>query len=89
MDHRLLRAAQVERGAPPVHRLPNRAHVGVGVAVEELEEEREVVGVALVRGRGQQQDVVGRVAQQLAQLVALTLVRLVTGRHSVGLVHHH
>ena len=87
MDHRLLRAPQVERGAAGVHRFPDRAHVGVCVAVEELQEEREVVGVALVGRGGQQQHVVRRVAQQLAQLVALALVRLVARRHAVGLVH--
>ena len=89
VDHRLLRAPQVERGAAGVHRPPDGAHVGVGVAVEKLEEEREVVRVALVRRGGQQQQVVRRVAQQLAQLVPLALVRFVARRHPVRLVHDH
>ena len=87
VDHRLLRAPQVERSASGIHRLPDRPHVGVGVAVEELEKEREVLRIPLVRRRGQQQDVVGRIPQQLAQLVALALVRLVARRHPMGLVH--
>ena len=89
VDHRLLGAAQVERGAPLLHRPADRGHVGVGVPVEELQEQREVAGVALVRGGGQQQHVIGAVAQQLAQPVALALVGLVPRRHAVRLVDDH
>ena len=87
VDHRLLGAAQVEGRAPAVHRFADRLHVGVGVGVEELQEQAEVLRIALVRGRGEQQHVVRAVAQQLAQPVAQALVRLVGGRHAVRLVH--
>ena len=80
-------AAQVERSPPVVHRLSDRAHVGVGVPIEKLEEEREVLRVPLMWRRGQQQHVVRRVPQQLTQPVTLTLVRLVAGRHPVRLVY--
>ena len=55
VDHRLLGAAEVEGGAPVLHRYADRLHVGVGVLVEELQEQGEVLRVALVRGGGQQQ----------------------------------
>ena len=87
VDHRLLGAAQVERCAPAVHRLPDRFHVGVGVGVEELQEQAEVRRIAFVGGRSEQQDVIGAVAKQLAEPVAQALVRLVGGRHAVRLVH--
>ena len=87
VDHRLLRAAQVERRPPSVHCLAYRAHVGVGVAVQQLQEQGEVLGIPLVWRRGQQQDMVGRITQQLAQLVALALVRFVVCGHPVGFVH--
>ena len=86
VDHRLLGAAQVEGRAPAVHRFPDRFHVGVDVSVKELQEQAEVHGIALVRGRGEQQDVVRAVAKQFAQPVAQALVRLVGGRHAVRLV---
>ena len=86
LDHRLLGAPQVERRPARIHRLPDRTHVGVRVAIEELQKQREVLGVALVRRCGQQQDVVGRIPQQLSELVALALVRLVRRRHPMGLV---
>lgn len=42
-----------------------------------------------MRGRSQQEDVIRRVAKQFTELVALALVRLVPGRHAMGLVHNH
>ena len=41
------------------YRLANRLHVGVGVRIEQLEEEAEILGVALMRRRGQDQEMVG------------------------------
>lgn len=87
IDHRLLGAPQVERRPPLLHRLPDGSHVGVGVPVEQLQEQREVLRIALVRGGGQQQQVVRAVAQQFAEPVALALVGLVARRHAVRLVH--
>ena len=87
VDHRLLGPPQVERRAPAVHRLADRLHVGVGVGVEQLQEEAEVRRVALVRRRGQQEHVVGDVAQQLAEGVASRLVGRRRPRHAVRLVH--
>ena len=89
VDHRLLGAAQVEGRAPAVHRFADRLHVGVGVGVEELQEQAEVLRIALVRRRREQQHVVRAVAQQLAEPVAQALVRLVRGRHAVRLVDDH
>ena len=87
VDHRLLGAAQVEGRPPAVHRFADRLHVGVAVGIEELQEQAEVLGIALVGRRREQQHVVRGVAQQLAQPVAQALVRLVGGRHAVRLVH--
>ena len=61
MDHGLLGAAEVEGRAAPLHRLADGPHVRVGVGVEELEEEAEVLRVALVRGGGEQKQVVRRI----------------------------
>ena len=89
VDHRFLGAAQVKWSALAIHGLLNRSNVGVSVSVQQLEKEREVLRVALVRGRGQEEEVIRRVAKQLAELVALALVRLVAGRHAMGLVHNY
>ena len=67
----------------------DRFHVRVGVLVEQLQEEGEVLRVTLVGRRSQKQQVVSAVAQKLPEPIALTLVGLVAGRHAVGLVHDH
>ena len=62
------------------------------VAVEQREEELEVLLLAAVRGRGHQQEVAGDVAELLAELEALGLLELaaeVVGAHAVGLVDDH
>ena len=89
VDHGLLGPAQVEGGLPLLHRPVDGGDVGVGVLVQQLQEEGEVLGVPLVGGGGQQQDVVGAVPELLPQPVAQALVALVAGRHPVGLVHYH
>ena len=89
VDHRLFGPAQVKGRPPPLHGLANGLHVGVGVLVKELQEEGEVVWVALVRRGGKQQQVVRAVAKELPQPVALALVRLIARRHTVGLVDYH
>ena len=64
--------------------------VDVQVTVEQLQQQGEVVGVALVRRGRQEQEVVGAVPQELAELVPLGLVDLVAvavRRHLVGFVH--
>ena len=63
VDHRFLGPAQVERGPLAVHGLADGFDVGVGVAVEQLQEEREVLRVTFVWGGGQQENVVGAVAE--------------------------
>ena len=63
IDHRLFRPAQVKGGAAAIHRLADGLHVGIGVLVEELEEETEVGRVAFVRRRCQEEQVVRGVAQ--------------------------
>ena len=45
--------------------------------------------IALVRRRGQQQDVIGAVSQQLAEAIAQALVRLVGRGHAVRLIDDH
>ena len=42
-------------------------HVGVGINVEELQEQAEVHRIAFVGGRSEQQDVIGAIAKQFAQ----------------------
>ena len=87
VDHRLLGAAQIEGRPLAIHSFANRFHVGIAVSVEELQEQAEVLRVAPVGGRREQEHMVRGVAQQLAQLVAQALVRLVGGRHAVRLVN--
>ena len=70
IDHRFLGAAEVERGSPAIHRLADRADIGIGVGVEQLQEEAEVDWIALVRRCRQQEYMVARVAQQFAEGVA-------------------
>ena len=62
--------AQVER-APRARRIAclQALDVAVDVAVEQREEEAEVLGVALVRRGRHQQVVVGHLRQRFAQLV--------------------
>ena len=55
-DERLLRAPQVERRRVPLHRLLQAFDVAVDIAVEQRQEEAEVLWVALVRRRRHQQD---------------------------------
>ena len=53
VHHRLLGPAQIEGRSSPLHGLADRFDVGVGVPVEQLQEQREVLRVALV-GRGRE-----------------------------------
>lgn len=87
VDHRLLGAAKVEGCPAAVHRLADRPYVGVGIGIEKLQEQAEVLRIALVGGRREQEYVVRDVAQQLPEPVAQALVRLVRGGHAVCLVH--
>ena len=89
IDHRLLGPAQIEGRPPPIHGVADGFHVGVGVPIEELQEQREVLRISFVRCCRQQKQVVGAVAQQLSQPVAPALVGLVTRRHAMGLIHDH
>ena len=86
IEHRLLGAAQVKRRGAVGHRLADRLNVGVGVGIEQLKEAAEVVGVALMRGRGQEQDVVGAVAKDLAQGIAGSLARGRRPGHPMGFI---
>jgi hypothetical protein len=89
VDHRLFGTAQVKRRPALLHRLADGGHIGVRVGVEQLQEEAKVFRVALVRHRGEQQQVIRAVAQQLPEAVAQALVRLVGGGHAMRLVHDH
>ena len=86
VDHRLLRAAEIERRAAAVHRLADGFHIRVGVSVEKLQEQAEVLRITLVGCCREQQHMVRAVPQQLAQLVAHALVRLVGCRHAMCFV---
>ena len=70
----------------PPHRLLEALHVAVDVAVEQLEEEAEVLRVALVRRRRHQEVVVGHRRQRLAELVGERLLVGAVGGHLVRLV---
>lgn len=62
----------------------------VEILVEQLEKQGDVVGVALVRRSGQEEEVVGAIPQQFAELVPLGLVDLLAvavRSHLVGFVH--
>jgi len=87
VDHRLLRPPQVERCPPLFHRLADRLHVSVGVRVEQLQEERKVLRLPLVRRGGEKQQVVRRVAEQFPEGVAGGLAGRGTPRHAVCFVH--
>ena len=87
VDHRFLGPPQVERRAAAVHRFADRLHVGVGIDIEQLQEEAEVGRVALVWGRGQEEHVIADVPQQLAEGVASRLAGRRRPRHAVRLVH--
>ena len=67
----------------------DRSHVRISVPVQQLQEQREVLWVALVWRGGQQKHVIGTVTQQLPQPVALALVGLVACRHTVRLINDH
>ena len=54
VDHRLFGAAQVEGRPPAVHCFADRFHICVGVDVEELQEQAEVLRIALMRCRCKQ-----------------------------------
>src|SRR3989304_8640826 len=83
VDHCLLPATEVERRVAALHRLTDRLDVGVGVAVQELEEEAEVFGVALMGSCREHEDVVGAVAEKLAQPVPHALLALRGGEAMV------
>ena len=86
IDHRFLRAPQIERRPPALHSFAHGCRVGIGVAVEELQEQREVLRVSLVRRRGQQKHMVGAVAQDFAERIARRLAGRRRPGHAVRLV---
>lgn len=60
--------------------------MGVDLAVEELEEKGEVPGIPLVGGGGEENQVVGVIAEKLAELIALGLVLGIGRAHAVRFV---
>ena len=87
VDHRLLRASQIEGRAAAIHSFMNGFYVCVCVFVEELQKEAEVVGVALVWRGGEKEIVVSRVPEQFAERVTRGLAGRRGPGHAVGLVH--
>ena len=69
------------------HRLLEALHVAIDVAVEQLEEQAEVLRVALVRRRRHEEVVIGHCRQRLAELVGERLLVAAGGAHLVRLVH--
>src|SRR5581483_7943154 len=65
-DESLLRATEIERRALPTHRLLEATDMPVDVAIEELQEQREVLRIALVRRRRQKKEVIGPLREELA-----------------------
>ena len=62
IDHGFLRAPEVERRPAAGHGLVYGLHVRIGVRVQQLQEQGEVLGVALMRGGRQHQEMVGGVS---------------------------
>src|SRR5690606_40043656 len=62
------------------------ALINKGLAVEQLHQPQELIGLALVRRGGQQQQVGGSFCQSSTQLVASDLVG--TAAHAVGLINN-
>ena len=89
IDHRLFGAAQVERSAPLFHSPADGLDVGISVLVQQLQKQSKVLWVALVRRSREQQDVVGAVPQDFAQLITLAFMAFVARGHPVRLVHYH
>ena len=87
IQHDLLCAAQVARRLAALHRIVNGFHVSIRFLVKQLEEQREIDRIALVRRRREQQIVGGLFAEQFAQAIPLALVLRIPRRHAVRLVH--
>jgi hypothetical protein len=49
--------------------------IGIGVLIQELKEEGEVLRVSFVRGGGEEKQMVGAITEQLAEGVAFSLPR--------------
>ncbi len=93
--HLLLETSQDDGVVLAGHGLLEDVAVREEVLVEQLEQQAEVLGVALVRGGRQEQQVLGADRERLAQAVETGLAGLLraralaVGRHLVGLVHDH
>ena len=85
-DECLLGATEVERGLVAPQGLLKALDVAVDVAVQQREEQAEVLGVALVGRGGHEQEVVGHRRKRLAELVGERLAVAGVGAHLVGLV---
>ena len=72
-----------------IHSLADGLDVGVDVTIQQLQESREILRVALVRRRDQQEDMVGAIAEQFAESVARSLFGRGRPGHAVRLVNDH
>jgi len=61
IDHGFFGATQVERGSSLFHCLSDRFDISIGILIEELKEEGKICRIALVRRRGQEEQVVSRI----------------------------
>ena len=83
----LLDPAQVERRLALAHGLFQALDVAVDILVQQLQEQAEVVRVALVGRGGHEEEVVGHLGEMLTELIGQRLLVRTVGAHLVGLVH--
>ena len=87
VDHGLLGTPQIERRLTTVHGHTQRAHIGIGIAVQELQEQTEVRGVALVRCGSEQEQMVRGIANELSESIACGFAGRRCPRHAVRFIH--
>ena len=87
VDHGLLGAPQIERRLTTVHGHTERAHIGIGIAVQKLQKQAEVRGVALVRRGGEQEQMVRGIADKLSEGIARGFAGRRCPRHAVRFIH--
>lgn len=77
---------QIKGRLAPAHGLLQALDIGVHVLVQQLQKQPEILGVALVRRGGHQQEMVGHLGQVLPELIGQRLLVRTIGAHLVGLI---
>ena len=88
IDHRFLGAPQIKRRLAALHSLTDGPNIRIDVRVQKLKKQAEIRRVTLVRGCGQQEDMVSGIPQKLAKRIPGRLARRRRPGHPVGLVHN-